>query len=68
MTLRPLLPLRLILSAIGLTAFAACAVSQEKIPDHRLFADEDDALTAQGQVTFAVVGNLRAPLPLLDKG
>lgn len=68
MTLRPHFTLRLILSVTGLAALAACAVSQEKIPDHRLFADEDDALTAQGQVTFAVVGNLRAPLPLLDKG
>ena len=50
-----------------LAGLAACAVDPHKIADHAIYADEEDALTSDGPLSFAVVGNLRDPMPLVDK-
>lgn len=47
---------------------SSCAAAPNKIPDHKVYADEADALEHSGEVLrFAVVGNVRAPIPVVDK-
>ena len=50
-----------------LAGLVACAIDPHKIADHDIYADEEDQLTADGPLRFAVVGNLREPLPLNDR-
>jgi hypothetical protein len=49
---------KLLVLTSGLLALSACAVNPHKIPDHAIYADEDDQLTSEGTLQFAVVGNL----------
>lgn len=45
----------------------ACGIDPQKIPSHKLFADDGEQLRADGPVSFAVVGNLRDPVPLVER-
>lgn len=56
-----------LLSASGLAALTACAVHPEKVADHRLYADDEQTIVSKTPLSFAVVGNLRPPLPMLDR-
>ena len=49
---------KLLTTAAGLGMLCACAVHPHKIPDHAIYADEDDQLTSPDTLQFAVVGNL----------
>lgn len=55
-------------SAAALVALTACVRNPEGIPDHTLVADEEGAWSQDGPLRFAVVANLRPPVPLLDRG
>ncbi|MED5373509.1 MAG: hypothetical protein VX899_21000 [Myxococcota bacterium] len=57
-----------LIASAALLSLASCATAPEKIPDHTVYADEADALDVKGDtLTFAIVGNVRAPVPVLDK-
>lgn len=54
---------------LSLLLIVACALHPDRIPDHTLFADDGERLTATNEaLNLVVVGNLRPPLPLLDRG
>lgn len=48
-----------LMSLATTASLVACGVSQTKIPDHAIYADEDEHLThTADELSFAVVGNL----------
>jgi hypothetical protein len=59
---------RALFAAATLAALTSCGVDADKIADHKLYADDEDTLTHEGEsLQFAVVGNLRPPIPGVDQ-
>ncbi|MCB9758873.1 MAG: hypothetical protein H6739_03460 [Alphaproteobacteria bacterium] len=58
----------LLTAVSALASLCACAVHPDKIPDHTLFGDDEAKITAEGEtLRFAVIGNVRGPVPGLDR-
>ena len=64
LTLAPMRKLSAVL--LLLAGLAACAVDPHKVADHTIYADEEERLTHDGALRFAVVGNLREKVPVQD--
>ena len=64
LTLAPMRKLSAVL--LLLAGLAACAVDPHKVADHTIYADEEERLTHDGALRFAVVGNLRGKVPVQD--
>ncbi len=60
--------MRLLPPALSALSLLACSLHPDKIPDHELFSDDAAALVSnQDELSFAVVGNVRAAIPGLDR-